>query len=116
MTAKADLVRNDLKCAEFLRAHMRVDRAGNGSRQQTARQHIELRERREDVDRMAHERRFPFEEIVHRCLMRLHAEELVLALNRVANPLLQTLARRDCRDVIEHHHPLVADMPEENTL
>ena len=34
----------------------------------------------------------------------------------VTDAPLETLARRDRRDVVEHHHTLITDMPKENTL
>ena len=65
---------------------------------------------------MTHECRRTREEIIHRRLGYLYAKEFKLSLNCILDPLPQALARRNCRNVVEHHHPLVTDVPKENAL
>ena len=81
-----------------------------------ARQNIDLCQRREHVNRMAHERCLTCEKMIHRRIRRLYAKEFILSLEGITDAPLETLACRNRRDVIEHHHALIADMPKENTL
>ena len=88
----------------------------NSLRQCTPRQYIELCQRGEQVNRMAHECCLAQEKIIHRSIGLLHAKELILPPDRLADALLEALARRNRRNIVKHHHAIVADMPEQNAL